>query len=153
VSGTPSVTSPNHYTLLYSDSANPFESEVVARGTPPIPLSVQVTETLPSVLETETHTVSEPGTRTVTEAPVAELGTRTGSLRRVHHPKWEQRLPQQYVIDSVEDRNSLHIPLDLESVETAARMSVKALVDCGATGDFINSEYVISHNPPVWHLS
>jgi hypothetical protein len=30
---------------------------------------------------------------------------------------------------------------------------VKALVDCGATGDFINSEYVISCNLPVWRLS
>jgi hypothetical protein len=28
-------------------------------------------------------------------------------------------------------------------------MLVKALVDCGATGDFIDSEYVISHNLPV----
>jgi hypothetical protein len=32
-------------------------------------------------------------------------------------------------------------------------MSVKALVDCRATGDFIDSEYVISHNLPVWRLS
>jgi hypothetical protein len=78
------------------------------------------------------------------EAPVPEPGTRTGSLRRVHCPKWERQLPQQYVIDSVEGRNSLHIPLDLQSVETAARMSVKALVDCGATGDFIDLEYIIS---------
>jgi hypothetical protein len=43
--------------------------------------------------------------------------------------------------------------LDLQSVETAARMSVKALVDCRATGDFIDSEYVISHNLPVRPLS
>jgi hypothetical protein len=32
-------------------------------------------------------------------------------------------------------------------------MSVKALVDCGATGDFIDSEYVISRNLPVRRLS
>jgi hypothetical protein len=32
-------------------------------------------------------------------------------------------------------------------------MSVKALVDCGVTGDFINSEYVISCNLPVRQLS
>jgi hypothetical protein len=32
-------------------------------------------------------------------------------------------------------------------------MSVKALVDCGATGDFIDSEYIISCNLPVWCLS
>jgi hypothetical protein len=42
--------------------------------------------------------------------------------------------------------------LDLESVETTARMLVKALVDCGATGDIIDSEYVISRNLPVWGL-
>jgi hypothetical protein len=32
-------------------------------------------------------------------------------------------------------------------------MSVKALVDCGATGDFINSEYIISYNLLVRRLS
>jgi hypothetical protein len=32
-------------------------------------------------------------------------------------------------------------------------MSVKALVDCGVTGDFIDSEYVISRNLPFRHLS
>jgi hypothetical protein len=32
-------------------------------------------------------------------------------------------------------------------------MLVKALVDCGATRDFIDSEYVISQNLPVWCLS
>jgi hypothetical protein len=31
-------------------------------------------------------------------------------------------------------------------------MSVKALVDCGATGDFIGSEYIISCNLPVQRL-
>jgi hypothetical protein len=110
-------------------------------------------EALPPVLETKTRTAPEPGTRAVMEAPVPEPGTRTGSLRRVHRPKWEQRLPQQYVIDSVEGQNSLHIPLDLQSVETAAWMSVKALVDFGATRDFIDSEYVISRNLPVRRLS
>jgi hypothetical protein len=29
-------------------------------------------------------------------------------------------------------------------------MSVKALVNCGATGDFIDSEYVISRNDKHW---
>jgi hypothetical protein len=43
--------------------------------------------------------------------------------------------------------------LDLQSVETAAQMSVKALVDCRATVDFIDSEYVISRNLPVQPLS
>jgi hypothetical protein len=32
-------------------------------------------------------------------------------------------------------------------------MLVKALVDCRATRDFIDSEYVISCNLPVWRLS
>jgi hypothetical protein len=32
-------------------------------------------------------------------------------------------------------------------------MLVKALVDCGATGNFINSEYIISCNLPVHQLS
>jgi hypothetical protein len=43
--------------------------------------------------------------------------------------------------------------LDLQSVETAAQVSVKALVNCGGTGDFINLEYVISRNLPVQRLS
>jgi hypothetical protein len=32
-------------------------------------------------------------------------------------------------------------------------MSVKALVDCRATGDFIDSKYIISRNLPVQRLS
>jgi bifunctional ADP-heptose synthase (sugar kinase/adenylyltransferase) len=32
-------------------------------------------------------------------------------------------------------------------------MSTKALVDCGATGDFIDLEYVISRNLLVWQPS
>jgi hypothetical protein len=32
-------------------------------------------------------------------------------------------------------------------------MLLKVLVDCRATGDFINSEYIISRNLPVQHLS
>jgi hypothetical protein len=103
-------------------------------------------ETPVSSLEIETHAVPELGTRTAMDTPVSELGTRTGLLQCVHYPKWERRLPRQYVIDSVEGWNSLHILLDLQSVETAMWMLVKALVDCGATKDFIDSKYVISHN-------
>jgi hypothetical protein len=43
--------------------------------------------------------------------------------------------------------------LDLQSIETTARMSVKALINCGATRDFINSEYIISRNLLVRCLS
>jgi hypothetical protein len=116
VSSAPSVVSPSCYALLYSGDANIFDSEVGARGAPPVPVSIRVTKTLPSVLGMETRTAPEPGTRTVTEAPVPEPGTRTGSLWRVHRPKWEWRLPQQYVINSVEGRNSLHIPLGPDRV-------------------------------------
>jgi hypothetical protein len=61
VSSVHSVTSPNHYALLYSDNANTFDSEVVARSALPVPVSVRVTETPPSILEMETCTAPEPG--------------------------------------------------------------------------------------------
>ena len=85
--------------------------------------------------------------------PIPAPEAKTPSIPRVRRPRWERKLPQRYVIDSVEGRNSLHIPLEMQSVETAATMSVKGLVDCGATGDFIDSEYVISRNLPVQKLS
>jgi hypothetical protein len=110
-------------------------------------------ETPLSILEMETPTVPEPGTRTVMDTPIPEPGTRTGLLWRIHCPKWEWRLPRQYVIDSVEGQNSLHIPLDLQSVKTTAWMLVKALVNCRVTRDFINSEYIISCNLPIQRVS
>src|ERR1700761_9140995 len=56
-------------------------------------------------------------------------------------PKWERRLPKRYTVAATPGVNSLHLPLEIESTESALKFSVDGLVDCGATSEFIDSEY------------
>jgi predicted aspartyl protease len=42
--------------------------------------------------------------------------------------------------------NSLHIDVEIETTDTAMKRNVNTLVDCGATGLFVDTEYVRSNN-------
>ena len=57
-------------------------------------------------------------------------------LRR---PKWERLLSSKLIICSLEEGpNSIHIPVHLQTTDTLEEVNTNALVDCGATGDFID---------------
>jgi hypothetical protein len=59
----------------------------------------------------------------------------------IRRTRWEKRLPRKYIISS-DSTNSLDIDVEIETTDTSARHRTKALVDCGATGLFIDTGYV-----------
>jgi hypothetical protein len=69
-------------------------------------------------------------------------------------PQWEHRLPKRLEIDAAEpSSNSLYLWVEIESTETHRKQQIRALVDCGATGIFIDREYVKSNQLPTKKLS
>ena len=65
---------------------------------------------------------------------------------RTSRPRWERRLPPELVIASLgEDETpsrSLNLKVSIETTDTGEVKSVDALVDSGATGRFIDRDYV-----------
>ena len=75
-------------------------------------------------------------------------------LTRQFCPHWECRLPLRLVIASTEDEpRSLKLKVSIETTNTAEVRSVNSLVDSGATGNFIDREYVRSHHLTTRRLS
>ena len=69
-------------------------------------------------------------------------------------PKWEKQLPKNPKIGAAEvGPNSLYLRVEIESPETQRKQGVRALVDSGATGLFIDREYVKSNQIPTKKLS
>ncbi|KAF7358796.1 Reverse transcriptase-RNase H-integrase [Mycena sanguinolenta] len=71
----------------------------------------------------------------------------------VWKPSWERRLPKHYIAAASPGGNSLRLPLELESVDNAIKVSLNGLLDCGATSEFIDSSYVLESGIPVRWLS
>jgi hypothetical protein len=57
-------------------------------------------------------------------------------------PKWEHQLPKHYVVASMPGPKSLHLKVELQTTDTGEVLATNALLDCGATGLFIDTEYV-----------
>jgi hypothetical protein len=69
-------------------------------------------------------------------------------------PQWEKRLPKQPRIGATEvGPRSLYLRVEIESTDTQRKYGVRALVDSGATGLFIDREYVKSNQIPTTKLS
>jgi len=72
----------------------------------------------------------------------------------LHKPKWEKRLPKLLSISILDARGtSLLLPVEIGTTDTSELHSVKALLDCGATGSFINRDFVCSKGMNTWTLS
>jgi hypothetical protein len=68
--------------------------------------------------------------------------TLTSLLCPNFYPKWERKLPSKFIIAATEGKaNSLKLKVELKTTDTAKIKSANALVDCGATGEFINHYY------------
>src|SRR3981189_1502623 len=65
---------------------------------------------------------------------------------RIRLANWERRLPKRFVIATTPSENSLNIDVEIEMTDTAMKRNTSALVDCGATGLFVDTEYVRSNN-------
>ena len=64
---------------------------------------------------------------------------------KVRKSKWEKALPEKLTIAAVEGiSTSLNLKVEIETTDTAEKKSVVALLDSGATGEFIDRQYAKS---------
>jgi len=69
-------------------------------------------------------------------------------------PKWEKRLSKLLSISTLDTRGtSLLLPVEIGTTDTSKLHSVKALLDSGATGSFIDRNFVRSKGINTWTLS
>ena len=77
-------------------------------------------------------------------------------------PKWKKRLPKLLSISALDARRTFFLlPVEIGTTDTSELHSVKALLDCGATGSFIDRDFVcskemntrtLSRNIPVFNV-
>jgi len=77
-------------------------------------------------------------------------------------PKWERRLPKLLSISALDARGtSLLLPVEIGTTDTSELHSVKALLDSGAMGSFIDRDFIclkgmntqtLSRNIPVFNV-
>ena len=77
-------------------------------------------------------------------------------------PNWEKRILDHLVIDTLDEKEGRHrsltLKIELQTTDTAETKSMTALLDSGATGMFIEREYVKKNgfttrtlsNPVIW---
>jgi len=69
-------------------------------------------------------------------------------------PKWEKRLPKLLLISALDAQGTfLLLPVEIGATDTSELHSVKALLDCGATGSFIDRDFVRLKGMNTWTLS
>ena len=72
-------------------------------------------------------------------------------------PWWERRLLAHFIVDELDEtegpRRSLKLNIELQTTDTGETRAVKALLDSGATGMFIDRAYVKANCFPTWTLS
>ena len=58
-------------------------------------------------------------------------------------PKWEKRLPKQLSVNTLNAHGTtIILPIEVSTTDTSEVHSVKALLDSGATGNFIDQDFV-----------
>ena len=74
--------------------------------------------------------------------------------RTPRRPKWERRMSPELKIRSLEEGpNCIMLPIELKTMDTMERASAEAMVDTGATGDFIDRDFVENAKLPTRKLS
>src|SRR3981189_1705588 len=74
-------------------------------------------------------------------------------VARIHLANWERRLPKKFIIAMTPSENSLNINVEIETTDTVMKCNINALVDCGATSLFVDTEYVRSNNISTHRLT
>jgi len=75
-------------------------------------------------------------------------------LALLHRPKWEKRLPKLLSIRALDMyRTFLLLPVEIGTIDTSKLYSVKALLDCRATGSLIDRDFVCSQRMNTQTLS
>jgi len=121
---------------------------------PPPPKKIH----FPPLPKSRTHPPNRYQALVVEEAPNSEVNTseipEATCAQRPRRPRWERRLPLTPEIGTAGlGRNSLYLRVEVESTGNQQKYEVCALVDSGATGLFIDHEYVKSNQIPTKKLS
>ena len=66
----------------------------------------------------------------------------TLTLQPLHLHQWEKWLPRQYVVAATPGPKSLVIKVEIQTTDTAEVKSGPVLVDCRATGQVMDCDYV-----------
>ena len=66
--------------------------------------------------------------------------------------QWERWLPKQYVVASAPGPKSLVIKVEIQTTDTAEVKSGPTLIDCGATSQFMDHDYVEWNRLTTWKL-
>ena len=112
------------------------------KDTPPLP-----SKNYFNVLVVEEITDDLPATKDVSSV-LQEART-----EKPRKSKLEKRLPKKLSIGAAEvGPNSLYLRVEIESTDNQRKYGVRALVDSGATGLFIDQEYVKSNQIPTTKL-
>ncbi|SRR6266540_2917369 len=73
---------------------------------------------------------------------------------QLHKPKWEKWMPRTLKICLLESGpNCIMLPIHLNTMDTMEKALSEAIVDTGATGDFIDQDFVRNTNLPTHELS
>jgi len=69
-------------------------------------------------------------------------------------PKWEKRLPKRLSVNTLDARGtSIILPIEVSTTDTSEVHSVKALLDSGAMGNFIDRDFVWTKGINTWSIS
>jgi len=80
------------------------------------------------------------------EADAQEFCTVTpeekSSAKRMKRRGWEKKLPRTYKIATTASAKSLRLKVQLQTTDTGEIHGTEALLDCGADGEFLDTEFV-----------
>jgi len=72
----------------------------------------------------------------------------------LYRPKWEKRLPKLFLISILDAQGtSLLLLVEIGTIDISKLHSIKALLDCGVTGSFINRDFIRLKGMNTWTLS
>ena len=108
-----------------------FSNKQRMRSTPPLQSSNRY-----ACLEIKEYIDHSPD---MPELPVVQKKPTEPKVRRW---KWERTLPKEFHLASTSRNWSLQLEVQLQTTDTREEKSTTALLDCRATGLFINEEYV-----------
>ena len=112
---------------------NPVGGFCLARPAKSVPQSLLVNRFAVLDVEEVNTDIREP----INTSPLSPSAPdRTAQPRR---PKWEKRLPKQLSVNTLNARRmSIILLIEVSTTDTSEVHSIKALLDSGATGNFID---------------
>ena len=130
MNSTPSLSSHNCFNVLYIEQINDIETKTQDMQKPDPCCIESWMEAFPSVTFSSNTSWME------------ALPSVTSSVQ-THCTKWEKSFPQKFVIAATEENpTSLKLKVKIKTTDMAEKKSISALVDCGATGEFIDRQVV-----------